>query len=406
MKAALITIGNELLSGFTVDTNASWIGLELGKIGIEITVHRTIQDKKSEIMFELKEISKKASAVIVTGGLGPTHDDVTASAFYSFFDDTPVFDEEYWNDLTDRFSKINYKIPSVNRNQALKPEKGEVLQNKLGSARGLHFKKGACHYFALPGVPKEMKAMVKNSVIPILKEHVTNPLITRTIRTTGIPESALAEKINKKINLNNSQCSVAFLPKLTGVDIRLSCRDIKKIQDLEEILTPVIEKYVYGYDDESLEEVVGNRLRGLGLTLATAESCTGGLLGHRITGVSGSSDYYLGGVVSYNNEAKLELLGVKKQTLEKFGAVSAETVGEMAQGVKSLFKSDLGISISGIAGPTGGTPEKPVGLIYIGLSSGKEVTVKKFNFFRDRDSNKRISSQVALNMIRLTLKDE
>ena len=406
MKAALITIGNELLSGFTVNTNASWIGLELGKIGIEITVHRTIQDKKSEIMFELKEISKKASAVIVTGGLGPTHDDVTASAFYSYFDDTPVFDEEYWNDLTDRFSKINYKIPAGNRNQALKPEKGEVLQNKLGAARGLHFKKGACHYFALPGVPKEMKAMVKNSVIPILKEHVTNPLITRTIRTTGIPESALAEKINKKINLNNSQCSVAFLPKLTGVDIRLSCRNIKKLQDLEEILTPVIEKYVYGYDEESLEEVVGNRLRGLGLTLATAESCTGGLLGHRITGVSGSSDYYLGGVVSYNNEAKLELLGVKKQTLEKFGAVSAETVGEMAQGVKSLFKSDLGISISGITGPTGGTPEKPVGLIYIGLSSGKEVTVKKFNFFRDRDSNKRISSQVALNMIRLTLKDE
>ena len=406
MNAALITIGNELLSGFTVNTNASWIGLELGKIGIEITVHHTIQDNKRDIIFELEKLSKKASAVIVTGGLGPTHDDVTASAFYSYFDDSPVFDEEYWNDLTDRFSKINYKIPDLNRNQALKPEKGEFLQNKLGSARGLHFKKGACHYFALPGVPKEMKAMVKNSVIPILKEYVTNPLITRTIRTTGIPESALAEKINKKINLNNSQCSVAFLPKLTGVDIRLSCRNIKKIQDLEEILTPVIEKYVYGYDDESLEEVVGNRLRGLGLTLATAESCTGGLLGHRITGVSGSSDYYLGGVVSYNNEAKLELLGVKKQTLEKFGAVSAETVGEMAQGVKSLFKSDLGISISGIAGPTGGTPEKPVGLIYIGLSSGKEVTVKKFNFFRDRDSNKRISSQVALNMIRLTLKNE
>ncbi|HIN96174.1 MAG TPA: nicotinamide-nucleotide amidohydrolase family protein [Candidatus Marinimicrobia bacterium] len=186
----------------------------------------------------------------------------------------------------------------------------------------------------------------------------------------------------------------------------MSCRNIKIIQDMEEILTPVIEKYVYGYDDVSLEEVVGNRLRELGLTLATAESCTGGLLGHRITGVSGSSDYYLGGVVSYNNKAKMELLGVKKQTLEKFGSVSEETVREMAQGVKSLFKTDLGISISGIAGPTGGSPEKPVGLIYIGLSSEKEVTIKKFNFFRDRDSNKRISSQVALNMIRLALKNE
>ena len=406
MNAALITIGNELLSGFTVNTNASWIGLELGKIGIEITVHHTIQDNKRNIIFELEKLSKKASAVIVTGGLGPTHDDVTASAFYSYFDDSPVFDEEYWNDLTDRFSKINYKIPDVNRNQAMKPQKGEVIQNELGSARGLYFKKGGCHIFALPGVPKEMKAMINNSVIPILKDQVTNPLITRTIRTTGIPESALAEKINEKIKIDYSQCSVAFLPKLTGVDIRLSCRNIKIIQDIEEILTRVIEKYVYGYDNVSLEEVVGNRLRELGLTLATAESCTGGLLGHRITGVSGSSDYYLGGVVSYNNKAKMELLGVKKQTLEKFGSVSEETVREMAQGVKSLFKTDLGISISGIAGPTGGSPEKPVGLIYIGLSSEKEVTIKKFNFFRDRDSNKRISSQVALNMIRLALKNE
>ena len=406
MNAALITIGNELLSGFTVNTNASWIGLELGKIGIEITVHHTIQDNKRDIIFELEKLSKKASAVIVTGGLGPTHDDVTASAFYSYFDDSPVFDEEYWNDLTDRFSKINYKIPDVNRNQAMKPQKGEVIQNELGSARGLYFKKGGCHIFALPGVPKEMKAMINDSVIPILKDQVTNPLITRTIRTTGIPESALAEKINEKINIDYSQCSVAFLPKLTGVDIRLSCRNIKIIQDIEEIITRVIEKYVYGYDNVSLEEVVGNRLRELGLTLATAESCTGGLLGHRITGVSGSSDYYLGGVVSYNNKAKMELLGVKKQTLEKFGSVSEETVREMAQGVKSLFKTDLGISISGIAGPTGGSPEKPVGLIYIGLSSEKEVTIKKFNFFRDRDSNKRISSQVALNMIRLALKNE
>ena len=406
MKASLITIGNELLSGFTVNTNASWIGLELGKIGIEITVHHTIQDIKSDIIFELEKLSEKASAVIVTGGLGPTHDDVTASAFYSYFDDTPVFDEEYWNDLTDRFSKINYKIPDLNRNQAMRPEKGEIIQNKLGSARGLYFKEGGCHFFALPGVPKEMKAMIKNSVIPILKDQVTNPLITRTIRTTGIPESSLAEIINEKINIDYSQCSIAFLPKLIGVDIRLFGQDAQNIRDMEELLVPVIERYIYGYEDVSLEEIVGNRLRKLGLTLATAESCTGGLLGHRITGASGSSDYYLGGVVSYNNEAKMELLGVRKQTLEKFGAVSEETVKEMAQGVQSLFKSDLGISISGIAGPMGGTPEKPVGLIYIGLSFGKEVAVKKFNFFRDRDSNKRISSQVALNMIRLALKNE
>ncbi|HJL79155.1 MAG TPA: competence/damage-inducible protein A [Candidatus Marinimicrobia bacterium] len=406
MKAALITIGNELLSGFTVNTNAAWIGQEMGNIGIELRVQHTIGDDKEHIITALEDVSKDMSVVVVTGGLGPTHDDVTPSAFYSYFEDKPVFDEQYWKELTERFSRINYSIPDLNRNQAMKPEKGEVIQNMLGSARGLQFKKGSCHYFALPGVPKEMKAMMMSTVLPFLKSLEEKPISVRTIRTTGIPESALAEKINKKIISHNFPCSVAFLPKLTGVDIRLFGQDAQNIRDMEEILTPVIEKYVYGYDDVSLEEVVGNRLRELGLTLATAESCTGGLLGHRITSVSGSSDYYLGGVVSYNNEAKMELLGVKKQTLEKFGAVSEETVREMAQGVRSLFKSDLGISISGIAGPTGGTPEKPVGLIYIGLSSGKEVAVKKFNFFRDRDSNKRISSQVALNMIRLALKNE
>ena len=406
MKAALITIGNELLSGFTVNTNAAWIGIELGRVGIEISVQHTIQDEKNDIIFELEHVSKKVSTVIVTGGLGPTHDDVTASAFYSYFNDTPVFDEDYWRDLTDQFSKINYKIPDVNQNQAMKPGKGDCIPNDFGSARGLLYKINNCLYFALPGVPKEMKAMMKKSVIPILKDQVTNPFITRTIRTTGIPESALAEKITNTIDMGTYKCFLAYLPKLSGVDLRISSQDEQQIQKFEKKIKPVIEKYVYGYEDEALEEVVGNTLKKCSVTLATAESCTGGLLGHRITQVSGSSEYYLGGVVSYNEDAKINLLDVTQETLTKFGAVSEETVKEMALGVRKLFSSDLGISISGIAGPTGGTEEKPVGLVYIGLSSVKDLIVKKFNFFRDRDSNKQISSQVALNMLRLYLRDE
>lgn len=406
MKAALITIGNELLSGFTVNTNAAWIGIELGRVGIEISVQHTIQDEKKDIIFELEQVSKKVSIVIVTGGLGPTHDDVTASAFYSYFNDTPVFDEDYWKDLTDQFSKINYKIPDVNQNQAMKPKKGDCIPNDFGSARGLLYKINNCLYFALPGVPKEMKAMMKKSVIPILKDQVTNPFITRTIRTTGIPESALAEKITNTIDMRTYNCSLAYLPKLSGVDLRISSQDEQQIQKFKKKIKPVIEKYVYGYEDEALEEVVGNTLKKCRVTLATAESCTGGLLGHRITQVSGSSEYYLGGVVSYNEDAKINLLDVTQETLTKFGAVSEETVKEMALGVRKLFSSDLGISISGIAGPTGGTEEKPVGLVYIGLSSVKDLIVKKFNFFRDRDSNKQISSQVALNMLRLYLRDE
>ena len=307
MKVALITIGNELLSGFTVNTNAAWIGIELGRVGIEISVQHTIQDEKKDIIFELEQVSKKVSIVIVTGGLGPTHDDVTASAFYSYFNDTPVFDEDYWRDLTDQFSKINYKIPDVNQNQAMKPKKGDCIPNDFGSARGLLYKINNCLYFALPGVPKEMKAMMKKSVIPILKDQVTNPFITRTIRTTGIPESALAEKITNTIDMRTYNCSLAYLPKLLGVDLRISSQDEQQIQKFEKKINPVIEKYVYGYEDEALEEVVGNTLKKCSVTLATAESCTGGLLGHRITQVSGSSEYYLGGVVSYNEDAKINL---------------------------------------------------------------------------------------------------
>jgi len=405
MKVALITIGNELLSGFTVDTNAAWIGQELLKVGARVVEHHTIGDDKNRIMTMLDETYRQVDAVIVTGGLGPTHDDVTPGAFYSYFQSEPVFDSEYWEQLRDRFSKANYNIPEINRNQAIRPHNGEVIPNPVGSARGLHYQKEHCHFFAMPGVPKEMKAMMTETVLPWFRSRIETELFTRTIRTTGIPESALAEKL-RAVLPHDSSCQVAFLPQITGVDIRLSGSVKEALARHEKAIVSKIEKYIYGYDKQTIEEAVGRLIIDKGYTIATAESCTGGLLGHRITNTSGSSKYFRGGVVAYSNVVKEKLLGVRPQTLKRHGAVSEETALEMARGVKSLLETDIGVSITGIAGPTGGTPEKPVGLVYVGVAINEETMIKKFLFTRDREGNKLLSSQAALNMIRKALRNE
>lgn len=405
MKVALITIGNELLSGFTVDTNAAWIGQELLKVGAQVAVHHTIGDDKSQIIAMLDATYRNVDAVIVTGGLGPTHDDVTPSAFYSYFQSKPVFDSEYWEQLRNRFSKANYNIPEINRNQAFRPHNGEVIPNPVGSARGLHYRKEHCHLFALPGVPKEMKSMMTETVLPWFESRMTTTFRVRTIRTTGIPESALAEKVRPVLS-RETVCRIAFLPQLTGVDIRLFCDEEEALARQEKAIVSGIKKYIYGYDKQTIEETVGRLITDKGYTIATAESCTGGLLGHRITNVPGSSKYFRGGVVAYSNVVKEKLLGVKPGTLNRHGAVSEETALEMARGVQSLLAADIGVSITGIAGPAGGTPEKPVGLAYVGVAVREETIVKKFRFTRDREGNKLLSSQAALNMIRKALQDE
>jgi len=406
MNIALITIGNELLAGFTVNTNAAWIGNHVIQTGGNIVWHHTIGDSKEEIHDSLNQIPKDINAVIITGGLGPTHDDITAHALYKYANDIPIFDEKYWQYLQGKLAKRNLILPEINRNQAMKPEKGTIIPNPIGSARGLHFQVEGRDLFVLPGVPREMKAMMASTVLPWIADQSAGGLTVRTIRTTGIMESGLAEKIGNIVDALADEIKIAFLPQFTGVDIRVSSADKDAVNQTVNKINLHAEKYIYGHDHDQLEEIVGQLLNANNLSISTAESCTGGLVGHRLTNVSGSSDYYHGGIISYSNSVKENNLGVAIETLNKHGAVSYETAIEMAENVRSKLDSDLGLAITGIAGPRGGTDEKPVGLTYIALANGKDTMVKEFRFLTERILNKNASCQAALNMVRLYLLNE
>ena len=402
MNVGLITIGNELLSGFTTDTNSAWIGQSVLEVGAEITWHVTIGDQYNHITAALDQVPEDIKVVLVTGGLGPTHDDITQKTLFKYFDVQPVFDEDYWNILNARMVKRARVMPEINKNQAIRPNKGSVIPNNSGSARGLHLNNGRMDVFAMPGVHREMKDMMSNTIIPWIHDKTKSKIYVRTLRTTGAMESVLAEKL-VDVTDDTRPVTVAFLPQFTGVDIRLTCPKKNPLIEIEEKIRDRVDKYVYATGIVNLEETVGDMLVKCGYTISTAESCTGGLLGHRFTNVPGSSTYYLGGVVSYSDDIKMKTLGVQENTLQEFGAVSKQTATEMAQGVRDLFGSDLAIAVTGIAGPGGGTAEKPVGLVYITLVHNDTVWAKEFKFFTDRKLNKQLSSQVALNMVRIHL---
>ena len=405
MNVGLITIGNELLSGFTTDTNSAWIGQSVLEVGAEITWHVTIGDQHKHISAALDQVPKDIKVVLVTGGLGPTHDDITQKTLFEYFDAQPVFDEDYWNILKVRMEKRAIVMPEINKNQAMRPNKGSVIPNNLGSARGLHLNNDRMDVFALPGVQREMKDMMSNTIIPWILNKTKSKIYVRTLRTTGAMESVLAEKL-VDVTDDTKRVTVAFLPQFTGVDIRLTCPKKNPLIEIEKKIRDRVDKYIYATGSVNLEETVGDMLVKYGYTISTAESCTGGLLGHRFTNIPGSSTYYFGGIVSYSDDMKMKTLGVKENTLHKFGAVSKQTATEMAQGVRDLFGSDLSIAVTGIAGPDGGTAEKPVGLVYITLVHNDTVWAKEFKFFTDRKLNKKLSSQVALNMVRIYLLNE
>ena len=402
MNVGLITIGNELLSGFTTDTNSAWIGQSVLEVGAEITWHVTIGDQYNHITAALDQVPEDIKVVLVTGGLGPTHDDITQKTLFKYFDVQPVFDEDYWNILNARMVKRARVMPEINKNQAIRPNKGSVIPNNSGSARGLHLNNDRMDVFAMPGVHREMKDMMSNTIIPWIHDKTKSKIYVRTLRTTGAMESVLAEKL-VDVTDDTRPVTVAFLPQFTGVDIRLTCPKKNPLIEIEEKIRDRVDKYIYATGTVNLEETVGDMLVKCGYTISTAESCTGGLLGHRFTNVPGSSTYYLGGVVSYSDDMKMKTLGVQENTLQEFGAVSKQTATEMAQGVRDLFGSDLAIAVTGIAGPGGGTAEKPVGLVYITLVHNDTVWAKEFKFFTDRKLNKQLSSQVALNMVRIHL---
>ena len=425
MKVGIITIGNELLSGFTIDRNAAWIGQKLLSSGIKVNVHHTIPDDIGVIYdtleYQLKEW--ECDQIIVTGGLGPTVDDITVSAFLEYFDDAHEFDKEYWKILSDRFKRLNFKMPNLNKNQAYKSKKGKMIPNLVGTARGLHYtskhdsvlksvkglisgNKNKVNFFALPGVPKEMKSMFSNYVLPEIEKSLKNKVVCRSIRTTGVPESILQEKITDIIDANKEKCDIAFLPhRMLGVDIRLTSSDKQLVEDLINAIVLRIKKYVYGYDDDKLEQVIADLMIKNKLTISTAESCTSGLLASRLTDVPGSSQYYKGGSVCYSNELKTNDIGVDSDLIERYGAVSEEVVESLAKNIAQKNNTDIGIGITGIAGPDGGTEKKPVGLVFVGIFYKNNLYIKRYNLTPDRITNRELTVTLCLNEIRKILRN-
>jgi len=400
MKIGLVTIGAELLNGARTNTNAAWIGQNVMSVGGAIDWHMTVNDEKNTIESALDKVPTSIDVVLCTGGLGPTHDDITSSVLYDYFGANPEFDEQYWHLLTKKFAARNQVIPDINRNQAMKPDIGEVIPNPIGSARGLHLSNKSYHLFAMPGVPAEMKSMMTDTILPWIESRSKSKIHVTVMRTTGIMESVLYEKVQGILD-DYPQINVAFLPRFTGVDIRLTTSDKNTLNRLVDQISPVIQKYHFGGEGVELEDVVGKLLIKNRKTIATAESCTGGLIGDRLTNISGSSLYYKGGIVAYSNSVKEKTIGVKKETLDSAGSVSEETALEMARGIRNKLNADIGLSTTGIAGPKGGTKEKPVGLVYIAISYDRGEKVYRFTFTPYRKTNKLMTSQAALNITRI-----
>jgi len=425
MRVGIITIGNELLSGFTVDRNAAWIGQQLLSSGVKVNVHHTIPDDFGVIYDTLEYQFRewRCDQIIVTGGLGPTVDDITVSSFLEYFDDSHEFDKEYWEILSERFKRLNFKMPNLNKNQAYKSKRGIMIPNLVGTARGLHYTKkhdsvlksvkglitgdkNRVNFFALPGVPKEMKSMFTNYVLPEIEKSLKKKVVCKSIRTTGVPESILQEKITDIIDANKEKCDIAFLPhRMLGVDIRLTSSDNQLVEDLINLIVPRIKKYVYGYDNDKLEQVIADLLIQNNLTVSTAESCTSGLLASRLTDVPGSSQYFKGGSVCYSNELKINDIGVDKDLIERYGAVSEEVAESLAKNIAKKNNTDIGIGITGIAGPGGGTEKKPVGLVFVGIFYKNNLYIKRYNLTPDRITNRELTVTLCLNEIRKILRN-
>ena len=411
MKAYIITIGDEILLGNTLNTNAAYIGTQLFDINIPVIKTSVVGDDNSAILSELNSASEVAELIIVTGGLGPTHDDVTRKSIVDFFNTELVENKEVLEDISSLFEKRKRKITNVNIDQAKVPKIAEVIRNQLGTAPGLWIEQNNKVYVVMPGVPYEMEAMMESTVIPKLKDKIGEGqkiLLRKTILTTGIPESTLYERLGNIDDLLQG-AKLAFLPNVFGVKLRLSVegddeKELKnKITEVEQRIRSKAGRFIYGVGDDQLEAVVGRLLLEREFKIATAESCTGGLVGDMLTNVSGSSKYYERGVICYSNAAKVEILNVNEDTLAEHGAVSMEVAMQMAVGVKSTSGADIGLATTGIMGPTGATNDKSIGLVYIGYCDDKVCTARKFHFGEDRLLNKQRTAQAALDFVRRQL---
>jgi nicotinamide-nucleotide amidase len=410
MKAEIITIGDEILIGQIIDTNSAWIAGQFNLHGIEIYQITSVHDNPEHIEQALFNAEQNADLIIITGGLGPTKDDITKQVLCNYFNTKLVFHEPTFEHIKNKFRNRNIDINKLNRDQALVPESCTVLFNKTGTAPGMWFKKGNKIFVSVPGVPFEMKYLVEFEILPRLRDLKAGKAIYhKTINTQGLPESILAQLIEQWENSLPENIRLAYLPNPMAVRLRLSAvgTDMKVLEQqvAAEIdkLKRLIPDNIYSFDNESLAEVIGKLLISRSASLAVAESCTGGYISHMITSVPGSSSYYKGGITAYSNEAKHKILGVNAAVIEKFGAVSEQVVCEMASGARELLKADYSIATSGIAGPGGGTENKPVGTVWIAVADTSGIKAEKYIFGDNRERNIIRSSQTALQMLRKKL---
>jgi len=412
MDCALISIGDELLIGQTVNTNAAWLGEQLNLLGYKVVAGVVIPDDKNAILNALDELSIKADLIIITGGLGPTKDDITKHTLCDYFDTKLERNLVIEQQIVDYFNSRQLPILQTNKDQALIPLACELLPNSRGTASGMWFEKDEKIFISLPGVPYEMKGIITEIVIPKLLKRSNDDriLVHKTIRTHGMGESFLAEVIkNWEDKLSHDDIKLAYLPSPGIVKLRLSLLGknqkaiILKLEEHIQHLQKIIPNQIYGYEDDTMEGVVGQLLSEKNETVATAESCTGGAVAKMITSVSGSSAYFEGSIISYSNQIKINQLQVEENTLNEYGAVSQQVVEQMAIGVRRNLNTHYGLATSGIAGPTGGTPEKPVGTIWIATAGPNGVKSKKLNLGYSRERNIHVTSLSVLNMLRLEL---
>lgn len=406
MLATIITIGDELLIGQVIDTNSAFIGQELSKTGFTVKRRIAVGDEKQEIISALDEAKSISDLILITGGLGPTRDDITKHTLREYFGGKLIMNEEILKMVQDIFIRLNRPMPEVNNRQAELPDNCLPIKNYFGTAPGMWFEQEGKVFVSMPGVPFEMRPMLTETVIPMIEKKFKTPVIIhRTLHTQGIGESMLAEKISDIEDSFPENFKLAYLPHYSMVRLRISAIGNNetvlrsKINDLEERIRERVGEFIFGYDNTSLEKEIGIILRTQSKTVSTAESCTGGLVAHKITLVPGASDYFTGSIVSYSYDLKKMLLDVKEETLVKYGAVSEETVREMLTGVLKKTKSDYAISISGIAGPGGGTPDKPVGTVWVAVGNNEKIIAKKVMFSRSREIIMEYTAITALGML-------
>ncbi len=411
IQATIITIGDELLIGQVIDTNSAFIAQALLKIGIPVTSRIAVGDKKADIINALDTASKKSKIIILTGGLGPTADDITKPLLNEYFGGKMIVHQPSLDHITYIFETI-HKRPMIDRNtkQAEVPDVCEVLFNEKGTAPGMLFKKEGVYYFSLPGVPHEMRWLIENQVIPVIQKSFTTPFIAhKTLLTAGIGESFLAEHIAHFESALPAFIKLAYLPNIGMVRLRLtgSGQDekllAKEVNAQFESLKEAVKEYLVIDADETMEMVVANLLKQRKQTVSTAESCTGGYIGHLLSKNAGSSQFYTGGIISYDNRIKTEFLDVPTEILQTVGAVSKQAVEQMALAVREKMNTDYAISVSGIMGPSGQTDEKPLGMVWVGVASREKVVSKVFYLRFDRLRNIEVTANQAINLLRLLI---